>query len=482
VSTATKTPTPARGPAGARRPPWGWLALAGLALAAVAAGAWYVHGSAGAHAGGSEHGSDAEEGKAQAVGAPVAVETVRPTPGGIVRTSSQIGTVHPFEVAELYAKVSGYLKPPLRADYGDHVKRGQLLAEIDDPEIVKEAERAEAELTQSQAKVKQAEANVETAEADQKAAETAVEQAQAEVERTAARRTYRAKVLKRYQDLVRRKAVPQEVVDEYEDNYQSALADEHAAKAARATAESKAVAAKAHVTLAKADLAEARATVKVDEANLAKARVLVDYTRITSPYDGVVTDRRFFPGAFIRSAAEGSTVPLLTVARNDIVRVVTMVPDRDVPFVDVGDPAEVTLDALGSEVLKGKVSRFADTEDPTSRTMHTEIDLPNRDGRIRPGMYGIARIILDNSTRAATLPAMCLVGEAEKGEAEVFVVKDGKAERTKIRIGADDGLRVEVVSGLAPGDEVILRTTGVTDGMPVKAARAVASVATEPNG
>jgi RND family efflux transporter MFP subunit len=481
VSSATKTPAPARRPAGAR-PPWGWLALAGLVAAAVAAGAWYFRGTEAAHARGSEHGAAAEEGKAPIAAAPVPVETVRPTPGGIVRTSSQIGTVHPFEVAELYAKVSGYLKPPLRADYGDRVKKGQLLAEIDDPEIVKEAERAEAELAQSQAKVTQAEANVETAEADQKAAETAVEQAQAEVERTQARRTYRAKVLKRYQDLVRRNAVPQEVVDEYEDNYQSALADEHAAKAALATAQSKALAAKAHVALAKADLAEARATVKVDEANLAKARVFVEYTRITSPYDGVVTDRRFFPGAFIRSAAEGNTIPLLTVARTDTVRVVTMVPDRDVPFVDVGDPAEVTLDALGPEVLKGKVSRFADTEDPTSRTMHTEIDLPNRDGRIRPGMYGIARIILDNSTKAATLPAMCLVGESEKGEAEVFVVKDGKAQKTKIRIGADDGLRVEVVSGLTPGDEVILRTTGVTDGMPVKPTHASAAAETAAAG
>src|SRR6185312_8957181 len=124
----------------------------------------------------------------------------------------------------------------------------------------------------------------------------------------------------------------------------------------------KAVAAKAKIEQAKADLEEAKATVDVDKASLDKAKVLVDYTKITSPYDGVITDRKFFRGAFIRSAADGNPIPLLTVARTDVVRVVTMVPDRDVPYVDVGDPAEVTLDALGSRVLKGKVSRYADTE------------------------------------------------------------------------------------------------------------------------
>ena len=135
---------------------------------------------------------------------------------------------------------------------------------------------------------------------------------------------------------------------------------------------------------------------------------------------------------------------------------VTEVPDRDVPLTDVGDAAEVTLDALGTEVFKGKVSRFAETEDPTSRTMHTEIDLPNPDNRIRPGMYGIAKIILDTSTKNSTLPASCLVGESKGGKADVYVIKDGKAKKTQVAVGADDGIRVEILSGLTPEDEVIV--------------------------
>jgi RND family efflux transporter MFP subunit len=185
----------------------------------------------------------------------------------------------------------------------------------------------------------------------------------------------------------------------------------------------------------------------------------------------VITKRNFFPGAFIRSASEGGTIPLLTVARTDKVYVVTQIPDRDVPLTNVGDPAEVTLDALGSKVFKGKVSRFAETEDPTSRTMHTEIDLPNPDNELRAGMYGIAKIFLDSSTKGATLPASCLVGESKEGKADVYVVKDGKARKTQVSIGVDDGLRVEILGGLSPDDEVISGTGNVSDGAPVRGTR-----------
>jgi HlyD family secretion protein len=160
----------------------------------------------------------------------------------------------------------------------------------------------------------------------------------------------------------------------------------------------------------------------------------------------------------------------LTVARTDKVRVITQIPDRDVPLTDVNDPAEVTLDAMGTEVFKGKVSRFADAEDTTSRTMHTEIDLDNPKDRIKPGMYGIAKVILDTATKNSTLPASCLVGESKDGKGELFVVKDGKAKKTQVSVGADDGIRVEILSGITPDDEVIVNTGSVSDGVPVRVA------------
>ena len=103
--------------------------------------------------------------------------------------------------------------------------------------------------------------------------------------------------------------------------------------------------------------------------------------------------------------------------------------------------------------------------------MHTEIDLDNPDNRIRPGMYGIAKIILDTSTKASTLPARCLVGESKEGKGDVYVIKDGKAKKVQIKIGADDGLRVEVLSGVGPDDDVIANTGSVVEGSSVRAAR-----------
>ncbi len=366
----------------------------------------------------------------------------------------------------MYAKVSGYLSE-LHVNYGDRVKRGQILAVIDDPEIIADAEKAEADLRQAKAAVTQAEAFVEVANADHAAASSAVQQMIAEVERYTSMSQYHAKKFDRYRKLVENKAVPQEIADEEEESYESARSNEHAAQQGVLKAKADLIAAKARIKKADADLEEAKANVAVAEAKQARAEAIRAYTRIHSPYDSIITKRNFFRGAFIRSAAEGGVVPLLTVAHTDMVYVVTEVPDRDVPYTDVGDKVEITLDALGDTVLKGEVSRFAESEDPTSRTMHTEIDLRNPENRIRSGMYGVAKIILDTSTKSSTLPASSLAGESKGGKGDVFVIKDGKAKKKSVQIGADDGIRVEILSGLEPDDQVIANPSSVSDGLPV---------------
>ena len=443
---------------------WGWVVIA--AASGAVAGSWFTHSKEGKSINASSTGLE-ESATVPASEEPVPVETVRLMKGGILRTSAQIGSVHPLAEADLYAKISGYLKTQ-HVDYGDRVKKDQLLAEIDDPEVVTDEAKAAADVEQSQAAVAQAVAFIESAKADREAASTSVEQSIAEVERYVSMSNYHSKKFARYKELVQNKAIPQQIADEEEESYDSARASELASRKAVLNARAHVVAADARVKKAEADLAEAKANVRVAEAKLARAKVLVGYTRITAPLDGVITKRNFFPGAFIRSAAEGGVVPLLTVARTDKVRVVTQVPDRDVPLADVGDEAEVTLDAFGTEVFPGKVSRFADAEDPTTRTMHTEIDLENSDDRIRPGMYGIAKIILDRSIKGSTLPASALVGESNGGKADVYIVKDGRAKKIHVMVGTDDGIRVEILSGLSSGDNVIANTGSVVEGSPVR--------------
>jgi RND family efflux transporter MFP subunit len=404
----------------------------------------------------------------------VRVEVIRPQQGGLTRTSSQTGTVHPFEWAELFAKVSGFLKWQ-EVDIGSPVKKGDPLAVIDDPEVYKERDRAAAAVTQAKAAVVQAQARVETAQADVKAAESLVAKAQADVARYISNRKYREKMLARYQDLFRQKAVPQQVVDEYEEHYEAALAEERSAEAAVVAANAQATAAKAKVDQAEADLEEARSNVEVAQATQAKDQVLVDYTKITSPYDGVVTQRTFHVGDFIRSAAEGNERPMLSVARTDKVRVVTYVPDRDVPFVDIGDKAVVTLDALPNRKFEGAVSRFSYSEDPENRTMRTEIDLENPKGLLRQGMYGIATIYLEPDSARLTIPSACLVGKIEAGKSSVFVARSGRAHEVPVKVGSDDGIRIEILDGLKPDDEVIASRGTVSEGTPVEVTRHDAS-------
>jgi len=395
------------------------------------------------------------------------VDVVHPSRGGLTRTSSQIGSVHSFEHADLYAKVSGYLKTQA-VDIGSRVKKGQVLAEIDDPELVLDAERAAAALKEAKTAVVLAEARVKTVQADEQAARAAVAKAEADVASFAAKRKYRQKELTRYRDLLARKAVPQQVVDEYEENYDAALAQERSAEAEVISFRAQLSAAAARIDQAKADLGQAKASVDVNAETLARDRVLVDYTKIISPYDGVVTLRSYHIGDFIRAATEGRMEqPLLTVARTDKMRVVTYVPDRDVPYTNVGDKAIITFDALPDQKFEGTVSRFSFTEVADSRTMRTEVDLENPTGVLREGMYGIATIILEQDTSSLTIPTRCLSAQGKGATASVFVVQNGRAREVPVTVGIDNGIRVEILKGIHVEDEVITNRTGIADGIPV---------------
>jgi RND family efflux transporter MFP subunit len=440
---------------------WFWL----LILFAVAAwGTWWWKYHAGAATPEPKHESD----DATSDSGPVQVEIIHARKGGITRSSSQTGSVHAFESAELFAKTSGYLKE-LSVDIGDRVKEGQILAVIDNPELIEEVERGAAALAQAKATVIQAEARIKTNEADVKAAEAAVIKAKADVERYVSTRKFREKELARYRGLRLKEAVPQQIIDEEEEHLDSAIAAEHAAEAEVFAAQARVTSARATVDQAKADLIESKANVDVAASNLDKATVLAAYTKIMSPYNGVVTFRGFHRGAFIRSAEGGTEKPILTVARTDKVRVVTYVPDRDVPFTDVGDKARVTLDALPGQVFEGTVTRFAETEDVQSRTMRTEIDLENLKNQLREGMYGIATIILQESSENATIPTSCLTGRTAQGSASVFAIRGGKAHLTPVKTGVDDGLRVEILAGLQVDDAVVLNPALVGDGAPALA-------------
>lgn len=396
------------------------------------------------------------------------VDVVKPRAGGLERVTTQPGSVHSFESAELFAKVSGYLVE-LPVDIGDRVKVGQVLAVIDSPELAKEVERQAAELERAKAGVAQMQARVAVAKADHAAAEATVVQSTAEIKRDTAKQSFQGKQYRRMKELFDLKSIDERLVDEKEDQFLAAESAVDVAKAAVVTAQAQVAASLSKIDQAKSDLQNAEAEVRVAEANLAKAQVFLNYTKIVSPYDGVVTLRSFHRGDFIREAGTGGLTPLLRVQRTDLMRVIVQVPDSDVPFVNVGDPATIQIVTLPALTFTGKVSRCAESEDHETRTMRTEIDLPNPAQHLRDGMYGRVVIKLQEGSKTAlTVPASTLVGKSEDGKGQLYVVRSGKAHLIPVTVGADNGVEVEVLKGLTPDALVISRYNGaIGDGVPV---------------
>lgn len=398
----------------------------------------------------------------------IRVEVIAPGLKGLGRRVSQPGTVLAFDKASLYAKVSGYLVRQ-RVDIGDHVKEGDVLAEVEVPELFKSRDQARAALGQMQAKVKLAEAKVRTSEADRETAAAAVAQAEADLAKFTADRVFRFKEKNRIADLVKKRAVQQEILDEKQQQYDAAIAAERAGSAAIIAAKAALAAADARVAQARAAVEQDQADVTAAEADLAKAQVFVDYTKLISPYTGVITRRDFHNGDFIRSASEGGAVPVLAVARTDLMRVVIMVPDLDVPYVSRGDPATIVVDALAGQVFRGKVARFANSETEL-KLMRTEVDLPNPDNRLRDGMYGTATIEVESPSKNLTVPSTCLIEQTDQGVGAVYIVRDGKIHRQPVRVGKDNGTDVEVIEGLSPSDQVVVRYNGsIDEGLAVEA-------------
>jgi HlyD family secretion protein len=400
----------------------------------------------------------------------VAVTVIQPRKGAMVRTTTQPGSVQAFESVDLYSKVPGFLKSQ-SVDIGAQVKKGQLLAVVDVPELEKQVERNQASLAQAGSKVLQMKARVTSARAELEAANAAVKQTEANAMSSAAWVRFRKLQHQRMKDLFATRSIEEKLVDESKERYEASVQTEQASVAAVSTSKARVSSCAAKIEETQADVAVAESEVKVAKAELEKSEVLLSFATLSAPFDGVITHRSFFPGDFIRAATESTHTPLLTVQRTDLMRVIVQVPDRDVILCDPGDPATLEIDALPGQKFYAKVSRIAQSQDPQTRLMRVEIDLPNPTGKIRNGMYGRATILLDKAADKFSVPTTCLVNKSEDGsKGTVYTVKSGHAHLTEVRLGEDDGLRVAVVSGVGAGDQVILRPgSALADGAEVTA-------------
>jgi HlyD family secretion protein len=424
------------------------IVIAGVVAASIAAGVFLFVRNRTAHREAETAGSNTAGGSA------VRVRVVTPGRGGLKGTVRRPGSVHAFQYAQLFAKVAGYLRNQT-VDIGYRVEKGQVLAEIDAPEIETNVQRAAAEVEKAKAQMDVMAARLQSAKAELQEAKVKVKQAEADVKTAAAMLVLRREQYKRIKRLVESRSVEQELADEKMEAQKAAEANEIAKRQAVETAKVVVTTAQAHIVAASADLADAKAQVQVTKAALARANVFAAYLKLRAPFAGVITVRNFHEGDFIRAGSDTGNKPVLVVARTDLMRVIVDVPDPDVPYTHAGARAELRIPSLPGRVFTGKVARTAWAEDYNTRTLRTEIDLPNPQDVLADGMFGDATIYLGAHPDALTIPTPCLSGPEKDGRRSVFVVRDGKARRLEVRVGRDDGIHAEVLSGLRADDQVI---------------------------
>ncbi|HLH28483.1 MAG TPA: efflux RND transporter periplasmic adaptor subunit [Acidimicrobiales bacterium] len=404
------------------------------------------------------------QGGAASARAATRVEVVRPERRTVRRTVEEPGQVEAFEVTAVHANIAGYVRS-WGVNIGSRVRKGQVLAELDVPELAAEVEQKRAMIEQAKARRDQAGAAVKVAEADVASALARVAEAQAGIKRAEADLARWRAEYDRVEQLFRARAQTGTLLDETRNKLRAAEAAREEIDAQVKTAEAALAQSRAGLDKARSDLAAAKSGIAVARSDARRVEALLGYAKIVAPYDGVVIRRHVDTGDLTMPGAQAE--PLFVLARSDIVTVAVAVPELYAAAVDPGDRASIRLQAMPGKTIEGQVARTAFALDPKSRTLRVEIDLPNPDGKLHPGLYAYTAITVEESPDALTLPATAVVRDGAK--ANCVVVREGRAARVPIEVGLSDGAWVEVRSGLK-GDEVVARVNApsLADGQPIE--------------
>ena len=301
-----------------------------------------------------------------------------------------------WDQSPLYARVDGYVGT-WAADIGDPVKAGQVLATIDTPDLDQQSAAARAKAAASDAQVAVAQSNESIAQL-----------------------TY-----DRWRDS------PRGVVSEQEREEKQA-----------------------NYAAAKAHLAEARAQAQLDQAEVSRYAALESFRQVTAPYAGIVTARNVDIGDLVTAGSSSATRPLYSVARVDWIRTFVDVPQKAAADMVVGLEATATSDQFPGRAFRGKIARSSRSIDPQSRTQRTEVDIPNPDGTLLPGMYVQVTFQL-NQRGLLQVPAAAIL--FKPGGLQVAVVDaQNRVDFAPVTVAKDDGDTVELASGVAPNDRVAL--------------------------
>jgi len=404
-------------------------------------------------------------------GALEVVQAGNPTRKTLTLTTAQPARIEALEQTPIHSKLAAYVGEVL-VDYGDRVKPGQPLVKLTAPELDAELAQKRALLEQARAEIAQAEAARAATEAAVLASRALVDQAEAATLRSQADVARWKSEYARIEQLAGSGAVNRQLVDETQQKYRAAEAEQKEALSAVESAKAALVQSQSQVTKAAADVTAAQARQRVAEANVAAALAQLSYLSLNAPFAGVVTHRRVDPGHFVQPGANNSP-PLLVVARADKLRAFIAVPEAEAAYVDVGDAVTLDVQSLRGAEFPGQVSRTGFALSEGSRSLETIVDLDNAAGKLRPGLYATARIVLQEQKDALVLPSAAVVRQNK--EAFCYRLIGGQATKTPIQLGIRVADEWEIAAGLTDRDLVILnKAAALKDGQPVERLKAEA--------
>ena len=217
---------------------------------------------------------------------------------------------------------------------------------------------------------------------------------------------------------------------------------------------------------------QAQANLAAADANVRRLEQLEGFKEVYAPFTGVLTRRNVDPGALINAGAGAAGRELFDLARVDPLRVYTSVPQAYAPFIKVGEKTAVTLQEFPGQKFVATVARTAESIDPATRTLLTEVDVPNKDGRLLPGSFGEVHFAVGNNVNKVTVPVNAMLFRAQGAQVAV-VAPDNKIQLRAINIGRDYGTTLEILGGVAPTDRVVINPAdSLEDGQPVNLAQA----------
>jgi RND family efflux transporter MFP subunit len=384
----------------------GRMLLVGLAIVALVVGGLIYNGVR------ERAAAEAELDTETAQAASPFVEIVHPVGDAPDQTLVLPGQTVAFMDTPIYARATGYLKS-WNYDIGAHVRRGDVLAQIETPELDQQLRAAQAQLAQMQAAVTQAVANMDLAKV------------------TSGRTS----------ELVRQGWNSPQQGDQDRLTYAGSTAA----------------------------VDVARANVRVAQAQVDRLEELTRFESVTAPFDGVITARNTDVGALINAGAGSPATELFHMTSTRTLRIFVAVPEIDAPNLQPGAGATATFDEYPGQAFQGALARTDGAINPASRTLLVEVDVDNADGKLLPGAYAFVHFTLQRRAYSVVIPANTLLFRSEG--LRVAVVRNGAAELAPITIGRDYGDRVEVLTGLDTADEVILNPSdSLVSGMAVRLA------------